>query len=47
MPFRRLQYLVSLISKRAIISDINGIKECHENLTGDRLPTTYYIGCQK
>ena len=44
MPSRQLQYLISLISKRAIISDINDIKECHKNLTEGRLPTIlFYI----
>lgn len=31
--------MISLMSKRAIISDINDIKECHKNLTEGRLPT--------
>ena len=39
MPFRRLQYLIFLISNRAILFDINDIKECHKNLTEGRLPT--------
>ena len=40
-----MQYLISLVSKRAIISDINDIKECHKNLTEGRLPTIlFYIG---
>lgn len=39
MPFRRLQYMISLISNRAILFDIKDIKECHKNLTDGRLPT--------
>ena len=39
MPFRWLQYLISLIPNRAILFDINDIKECHANLTESRLPT--------
>ena len=34
-----MQYLISLVSNRAIISDNNDIKECHKNLTEGRLPT--------
>lgn len=39
MPFRWLQYLISLIPNRAILFDINDIKERHANLTESRLPT--------
>lgn len=39
-----MQYLISLISNRAILFDIFDIKECHKNLTVGRLPTIlFYI----